>query len=311
MLQLAENSVDQTLIAAINILQSGDYVITEQVGEKDGFLPIRQVTTTTAVSSTIIIDSIKANVKRPLKRFHEHREFKNIKSKHQRIAIVGGGPSLKTTLQELRDFETILVAGSPHDYLISHGIIPDFCAICDPDPISANYLKYPRNSVEYFIASGCDSKVFDTLKDKQVYMWHCYGDMYVDFFREIEPGCHLIGGGCTIGLRAINLAIMMGYTNIHLFGMDSCMKEDEYHAYGLEDKEELKGLGGLMEVKIDPNSNKKYKVAGYQLAQAEHFADFFFEYHNMVSFTFHGDGLLRDLHEKLKDDIQRQTKEVL
>ena len=54
-----------------------------------------------------------------------------------------------------------------------------------------------------------------------------------------------MGGGCTIGLRSISIAILLGYTNIHFFGFDSCLDTDGTgHAYSLSTEDEVLGLIG-------------------------------------------------------------------
>lgn len=295
---------DETLIAVTNILQSGDTHLTQQIGDKDGYCLINKITATTATSNEDIKANIAFNIKRNVLRIENYHHFKKITDTP--IAIVGGGPSLKYNLNKLREFQIILIAGSAHDYLVSKDIVADYCALCDPSPLTLGYIKAPQPHTTYFLASGCDPLVFDKLKNNKVYLWHCYTDLNKDYFYELEPTCHMIGGGCTIGLRSINIAIMLGYYNIHLFGFDGCLSEkEENYAYPIVDKEELKGISNIFNIKLDYDSDKKYKVVGYQLAQADHFKDFLYKYSNMVNFTFHGDGLLRDLHDRIKLDIQR------
>lgn len=296
---MTEHQVQLEIIeASVNIIASAPDMLLERVGEEDGTVPLRSITTTTATAVEDILKNTSFNLSKGYNKFRDRKDFKQPKG-NKPIAIVGGAPSLKKQLNKLFfDFDVIMSAGSPNDYLVRNGIKPNYVALCDPSEVVNNYLKELCYTTEYLVASCCDPKVFERLKNNKIYLWNCYGDAIYQWCKENYPEEDYIGGGCTIGLRAINLASMLGYTNIHLFGMDSCMSEDEYYAYELVDPAEKEGIGAnVYEIKIGRNGQKRYKVAGYQLAQADHFKDFLQMYHKLVTFTIHGDGLLKDVHE--------------
>lgn len=263
---------------------------------------LEQVHTATATEPSEIINNIKANIKRNLPRLHELTEFHKIKGHDKKIALVGGGPSLKHYLDDIRQFKTIFACGSCNDYLMSNNIIPTYAGICDPDALSINYFQKLDTETKYLVASGCDGKIFDHLKNYQVILWHCHSDTYKP--EEIEPNYQAVGGGCTIGLRAITIAITLGYTNLHFFGFDSCMSENnDSHAYQTED------VGILYEVKVGTEdeldySSKVFKVAGYQLAQATHFIQFHKSYGHMFVPTIYGDGMLAEVLKNINKQIQ-------
>lgn len=262
----------------------------------DGFVNIGQVNTIAATPSTVAIQKIKENVVKysKYKRLHELEEFKKIKN--EPIALVGGGPSLDSTKGELRRFKNIIACGSSHDWLISNNIIPTYSTICDPDPICANYITKPNHKTNYLIATACDKKIFDALDGYQITMWHCYSDDALKALMEVEQNVQAVGGGCTVGLRSLSIALMFGYSDIHFFGFDSCLGEkDKHHAYDFTDETEQ--LGEIYLLKFGTNNNiqsKEYRCAGYQLAQATHFHNFYKEYSGIFTPTFHGEGLLPD-----------------
>lgn len=254
---------------------------------------LEQVNTNTATAQSEILDNVKANIKRNLPRLHQLPEFHKIKGHDKKIAIVGGGPSLKYYLDDIRQFRTIFACGSCNDYLMSNNVVPTYAGICDPDALSIKYFQKLDTETKYLIASGCDGKIFEHLKNHQVVMWHCHSDDYKP--DEIEEGYQAVGGGCTIGLRAISIAIILGYTNLHFFGFDSCMAEDDSsHAYQTED------VGTIHQIKVGTESeldykSKTFKVAGYQLAQANHFMSMYKNYGHMFVPTFYGNGLLAEI----------------
>ena len=223
-----------------------------------GLIRLNSVSTSAATPSEVTFENIRYAVTLGHRFFHEHPEFKKVKDKSQRIALVGGGPSLRDNLEELRTFDTILACGSVYDYLIDNNIIPVYAAACDPDPITANYLTKPHVDTEFLIATGCDKKVFDVLKDNKVTIWHCFSDENSKEFLRLDPNYQAIGGGCTVGLRAISIAIMLGYTNIHFFGFDSCLGDkEEHHVYPFTDESEYLGLGTIYDLRIGRSEERR------------------------------------------------------
>lgn len=267
------------------------------------FQPLQKINTHAATPATKSFENIRKAIKLPYYRFHEMKGFK-IQKGDLKIALIGGGPSVETKIDEIKAFDGVTVAcGSSYDWCVSRGITPTYCVVCDPDPITANYITKPQFSTIFLVATQCDPLVFDTLKLNAIYMWHCYNEDF-EAFKDIEPEFQAVGGGCTVGLRALSLAIMMGYKDIHFFGFDSCLGENrKHHAYDFTtDTEEL---GSIYAIKLDPNSDKEYVVAGYQLAQAQHFKDFYEHYNDIFNPTFHGEGLLPDLYRKIRKEAER------
>lgn len=273
-------------------------MLLEQQTDNNGevFTNLQQVNTEAAISSDITIKQMKRNIKRSYPRLHDLPEFKQVKN--DSIALVGGGPSLETQLDKLREFKNIMVCGSAHDYIIKQGFIPKYTTICDPDIISSNYVSKTNIFTKYLVSTGCHDKVYDTLEGCSIYMWHCYSDDALKVQAEIEPNFQAVGGGCTVGLRSISIALMLGYSDIHFFGFDSCLGEDnKHHAYGFSD-ESQEQLGEIYEVRLGydntMNKEKLFYCAGYQLAQLSHFKDFYMRYNAVFEPTFHGEGVLAE-----------------
>lgn len=269
------------------------------------FTALEHVSTIAAISSDITIEQIKRNIKRSYKRLHDLPEFKKLKS--EPIALVGGGPSLDSQLDKLREFKNIIVCGSAHDYLVDKNVIPTYATVCDPDAISARYLTRPNRLIKYLVATGCHDQVYDNLQGYEVFMWHCHSDDYMQ--TKIESDFQAIGGGCTVGLRSLSIAIMLGYSDIHFFGFDSCLGTDsKHHAYDFTD-ETQEELGKIYKVCLGydnkANKGKIFYCAGYQLAQLVHFKDFYAKYNSMFEPTFHGEGLLPEAMRIINDERKR------
>lgn len=268
---------------------------------------VGNITTVSAVSREQIVNNLKYSASLKYKNICDTK-FYSVNKENSPIALVGGGPSLKSNLDELRNFNGFIWAcGSVHDYLLKNNIAPHACVVCDPDPIAANYLNKASGSIIYYIASQCDPAVFNKLKANAVVLWHCYNNNREDIEANF-PGFKAFGGGCTVGLRALTLAFAMNFTNIHLFGFDSCLSEDgEHHSYGFNSGEEL---GEIFEVLLDKVGGKIYKTLGYQLAQVQHFNEFYRNYGDKFNPVFHGTGLLPDLFDRIKAEAQNMMKET-
>jgi hypothetical protein len=146
-------------------------------------------------------------------------------------------------------------------------------------------------------------------------MWHCYSEADKEVLQAHEPNFFGIGGGCTIGLRSISMAVMLGYNNIHFFGFDSCLADDDQrsHAYDLSTQEEKDGLigegGKIYSVRMGLGGpdGKKYRCMGYQLAQMHHFNQLYSTHAHIFTPTFHGGGMLAESYEHLKEHMKREA----
>jgi hypothetical protein len=291
------------------MLDSPEYIPEEQLNFPPGSVTmVSGVETSAAAPMEEIIDNIKENLKLKLPIFENMLEYGKLKG-DKPIALVGGGPSLKkpSILQELRTFKTIIACGSVHDYITQRDIIPTYATNCDPSPISAGYYKHPDSETKYLMASSSDKKTMEALKGQQVVLWHCHSEEIQKEVLELAPDVpyQAVCGGCTVGLRSISIAIMLGYSNLHFFGFDSCMSEDgvEHHAYNWANPEEENNLIPKVHKiqlgpKEGPNKNSKYYyVAGYQLAQLYNFKDFYVNFSQYFKPTFHGGGALSDFYD--------------
>jgi 6-hydroxymethylpterin diphosphokinase MptE-like len=136
-------------------------------------------------------------------------------------AVVAYGPSLANVWQEIGNFSTIFTCSGSHKFLIERGIVPTFHCESDPRGHKIAMLGVPHRSVEYLIASVCHSNYFDKLEaaGAKIKLWHVLFDEN-EIYELIPKGDWVICGGTTIGPRAIKLARLSGFVNLHLFGFD-------------------------------------------------------------------------------------------
>lgn len=215
------------------------------------------------------------------------------------IAVVGGGPSLADTLDELKDFPgPVMACGSAHDYLVEQGVRIDYTVVMDPDPIMASYLKQPSDC-RYLVASHVAPHVLFALEGRAVYLFGAGGTFELKDFGPI-PIVNV--GGRTVGTRGMGVALGLGFKNLHLFGFDSCLRGEAVHAYENPDDAEFDVLirGSARTVYCN---GRKFKCASYMLGQATDFQKFLGNWGDLLNVTVHGDGLLAEIMKAAEQKV--------
>lgn len=255
------------------------------------------------------VEEIEANVvknmaSQGLPMVSQHSKWRE----YQKVAVVGGGPSLKDTIGGLNEYNTIIVAGSAHDYFMAtYPIFPYqdvYCIICDPDPVMATYLRNHGPNVTYLIASCCHEDVYRMLKGRRCYIWHSVG---TGSTQELIDDENAITGGCTIGTRAIVAAMYMGYKDIHLYGFDTCLTQSyKHHAYDFNTEWET--LGNIIEIKLGGDDSPTFIMAAYMVAQLFDFQNILKLFGNRLMVTVHGGGALAYILELGKKQARALLK---
>jgi FkbM family methyltransferase len=208
------------------------------------------------------------------------------------MSIAGGGPSLADTYDQMSGF--ICSVNGSLKWLLEHdqnGLASYACGVMDAGAHIADGLVAHPN-VRYYVASVCDPAVFDKLKDCDVRLWHVTPQSTEDtsgveaLLNEAYPnGWHAIAGGCTMGLRWVNLGYFLGFRKFHLHGMDSSFRKGATHAYPdrADSKEHIFFDG--------------FETRHNFLAQVHDFADMLEWLHDFdcnVEMEVFGDGLLQN-----------------
>lgn len=205
--------------------------------------------------------------------------------------IVGGGPSLRNHIDEIRERQKhgqiIFATNNTYNYLVENGVIPDAHVMVDAREENKEFIRPISDSIHYY-CSQCHPAVFEKVKDKHVILWHSMDEGIQQYIGH-DTGDPLIGGGSTVGMKAIALAWTLGYRQLHLYGMDSSYENGENHAYPqpLNDKDKI------LELYMN---DRKYLAAPWMCVQVENFKEVAKELVNGGSvITVHGTGLLPDV----------------
>lgn len=145
------------------------------------------------------------------------------------IAVVCYGPSLNDTWEKVRGFKYVITCSGSHKFLRDRGIDPTWHVEVDPRAHKVQLIGPPCSTTKYLIASTCHPAVFDHLQGCDVSLWHVF-DAAADAIRMLPHGEWAVMGGSSVGLRAMALARFLGFTDLHIFGMDGCEGPTGKHA---------------------------------------------------------------------------------
>jgi FkbM family methyltransferase len=209
------------------------------------------------------------------------------------VLICGGGPSLGANISQIRAAKAaggkIWALNGAAKYLCDHSIRPDAVVILDARPENAAFVSLPHWELDFLIASQCHPGVFETVPhDAKVTLYHNATEGVQELL-EAMPGeqpTHLLGGGSTVGLKAMLLAYLSGYRKLHLYGMDGCYIDGQHHSYPQPLNEGEKALTVICEHRV-------FQCAPWMATQANEFntlVDTLIE--NGCSISAAGEGLL-------------------
>lgn len=245
----------------------------------DAFAPIDLVTV-----SDVPVETLEAHIRANSVRGIPFLMDRPFDLKNEPIALVGGGPSLQSTIHELREFKHVMVCGSAFDHVVGLGLKPEYAVFCDQEADMIGYSNL-TNCI-YLIATQCNPAVVDHFAGHDIRMWDMDG--WVD--EKTFEGRPRIAGGSTAALRAMSLAFVLGYRDIHLFGVDSSFDDDRgRHAYDYPDeREKVPSI-------VCRINGRKFRTSLPFLAQAKDFQTVLQSFGHLFAVTVHGDSLLGDV----------------
>lgn len=211
--------------------------------------------------------------------------------------IVGGGPSLVDTEDELRALaedpaNRVYVMNDAHDWLLERGI-PFWGAVFN-EVIEwpCDWFNNARFDRKYLIASLCHPSAFDRLEAHDVVIWHCQNGIGEEeiIARAYDPVI-MVCGGSRASLRTINIALCQGFSDFHLFGLDSSFPENApSHAYYDESPEAYRDTIPVW------CAGRNFNTSKGLARQADDFRRYCEVWHRLFTMQVHGDSLLSHIH---------------
>lgn len=233
-----------------------------------------------------VLKNIETNIKRFLPQVKAYP-----KNDVPRVILVGGGPSLEDTFDELEaqvaNGAKLIAVNNTHDWLLDKGLKPSAMVMIDARPHNIRFVQRPISTCKYLIASQCDPSVFDSLSGHNVWIWHAKND---EGEKEILDNYYMgqwlpIIGGSTVILRSIWLFRMLGFHNIDVYGFDSCLFGDRHHSYDQPEND----ASPVVKVTC---AGKEFYSSAWMLSQADDFMHFVKKLGEHFQLNVHGDGLI-------------------
>lgn len=227
----------------------------------------------------------------------------------QRIALVGGGPSLLSTFDELRAQafagDKLVAVNGTYRWLLERNLKPSVMVMLDARPSNVRFLEPYVPGCKYFLASQCDPAAFDLCarEGRDVTIFHCIGDAEEEaMLRDYYDGRFCVvqcgtTGGTTVMLRAIVLMATLGFHRMDLYGMDSCWLGDAHHAYPQPENDQDRRMTITVVPKRADGTRidalaKAFVCDPWHMRQAEEFQTLIASLGAHFSLHVHGDGLL-------------------
>lgn len=228
----------------------------------------------------------------------------------RRAMLVGGGPSAADHLAEIRDLHangwSLWTVNGAHDWLVSQGIVPDYCTLLESNEVVNTFVRTPVTGVKYFIASQCHPSIFDRLiaEHQFVCMWHAGLDAEAHKIIELaDPDATIFAQAQTTGLHSLALAWSHGIKRLNVYGMDSSHRPDRDHAYDNSQQADVPEFEFRFEDKV-------YRTTPTWANQAQTFARMIPAYFRLgMRIEVKGDGLLPDMARKVNAEMLRRIAE--
>ena len=272
------------------MLNASDAVVPD-VNVLDGVTLHGQVNT----SDEVLLANVRAAIRRPYPQIRQQAVNRD------RIALVGGGPSLTSTERELIDLvhagAKLVTVNGAAQWCLERNLRPQTHIVMDARPSNARFVQPEIPRCQYVLASQCAPETWDAVEGRpNVWIFHAAsgsdGPMRDMLDAHYQGNWFGIGGGTTVATRAISLLRTLGYVRFDLFGVDSCFLNGEHHAYAQPENQHDQAIAMRVEPSGEPEKARVFQCAPWHCKQFEDFLHIIRVNGEHFLLNVHGDGLL-------------------
>jgi hypothetical protein len=230
-----------------------------------------------------------------------HPQIRPQAEQKDRVCLVGGGPSLEDTFDELRALyfegaKVVTVNGAYH-WCLARNIRPSGQIVLDARPENARFVEPAVSQCRYFLASQCAPETWATVAGRpNVWIWHAaaYDNESLKPILDAYYGGNWMPtpGGTTVVMRALSVLRMMGFLRFDLFGVDSCFMGTRHHAYDQPENERDKAFRVTLARPGCPETVREFLCAPWHMKQLECFLQTIRINGHTFLLNVHGDGML-------------------
>lgn len=242
-----------------------------------------------------LLDNVRSAIHRP------YPQIRPQAANYDRIALVGGGPSLDSTEDELvqliKEGAKLVTVNGSYQWCLERNLIPKTQIVMDARASNARFVEPYTPGCRYILASQCAPETWDAVADRpEVWMFHAVNEESGPFKDLLDT--HFlgrwfgVGGGITVITRAIGLLRTVGYMRFDLFGVDCCFMDGKHHAYAQAENERDKGFPFTVHPTDHPELKRTFMCAPWHAKQFECFLQLIRVNGQHFLLNAHGDGLL-------------------
>ena len=247
------------------------------------------------VSDEILLDNIRSAIRRP------HPQIRPNAPNGDRVVLVGGGPSLEDTEDELvqlvREGAKLVTVNGSYQWCLDRNLHPRTQIVMDARASNARFVDPVVPGCRYVLASQCAPETWDAVEGRSdVWMFHA-ADRTEGPTKDLLDAHYLgrwcaVGGGVTVVARAIALLRIVGYVRFDLFGVDCCFLGGKHHAYTQPENDRDKPLPFKVSPTGHPELERTFHCAPWHAKQFECFLQMIRHSGDQFMLNVHGDGLL-------------------
>lgn len=238
----------------------------------------------------VVIDNVKANINGP----YGAQTISPHLTNTMEVMILGGGPSLKLHLDQIRNMRMdgvkLITLNGAYNWALAHDLKPSAQVVCDAREFNNRFTRPVVDDCKYLIASQVHPSVLEGLPLDRTLLWHTTADFIYPTLKERYDLCFPVPGGSTVLLRTIPLMRTLGFKKFHLFGCDSCVVSvgadgTLHHAYQQAEND----ADRIMPVVV---GGRTFGCTAWMVSQAQEFQDLIRGLGDEIELEVYGDGLL-------------------
>jgi hypothetical protein len=231
-----------------------------------------------------------------------HPQIKTHQNNGLRVCLVGSGPSLNATVDELRqlvwDGAALVTLNGAYHWCLERGLKPTTQIVMDARPSNARFVQPSVPHCHYVLASQCAPETWDAVQGRpNVHIFHpvtkkegpvstlldrYYGEQWIG-----------IGGGTTVATRALTLLRMTGHLRFDLFGIDCCWMDDTHHAIPQPENDGDARSRSTVTLGVrGSDETRTFEASGWHIKQFEDVMTVLRHNGRHFQIAVHGDGLL-------------------
>jgi hypothetical protein len=247
------------------------------------------------VTDDTLLENVRSAIRRPYPQIRPQALTRD------RVALVGGGPSLADTEDELVDLvrsgaKLVTMNGAYH-WCLERNLIPKTQIVLDARAWNARFVAPDLPGCNYLLASQCAPAVWDAVAGRaQVWMFHAAaghdGPLKDLLDRHYLGQWFGVGGGVTVATRAVGLLRTLGYVRFDLFGVDSCFLHGQHHGFAQTENEQDQAFAFEAHPSGHPEMARRFRCAPWHVKQLEDFLQMVRVNGDQFQLQIHGDGLV-------------------